>query len=77
MESYLDPLWIPVAQWVGITRPLRRSESPRHSRVGLSSRRYLSLFIGRAGLVALDPAVSEDKGVATMATSHALNPVTI
>jgi len=59
--------------------------------VGLSSRRYLSLFIGRAGFVALDlsrwicragfvaldPAVSEDNGVATMATSHALNPVTI
>ena len=36
-----------------------------------------SRWIGRAGLVALDPAVSEDKGVATMATSHALNPVTI
>ena len=77
MESYLDPPSIPVAWWVGIMGPLRCSESPRCSRVGLSSRRYLSLFIGRAGLVALDPAVSEDKGVATMATSHALNPVTI
>ena len=71
MESYLDPPSIPDAQWVGIMGPLRRSESPRCSREGLSSRRYLSLSICHARLVALDPAVSEDEGVATIATSDA------
>ena len=71
MESYLDPLADSGCLVGWHNGPLRRSESPRCSRVGLSSRRYLSLFIGRAGLVALDPAVSEDKGVATIATSDA------